>query len=254
MCVRRVWDVWEWRALFGLYEESGRTPPRWAVEEFRATLVADAPEGFGADPSYRTVDSIRQQLGWVQFISERHLRAPEAPVAAWSAFRLGAVEWRTGATRNQGADPPHLGGGYRRDREAIARALGVLEEAIEELVSSDEFLPADLLNSYRRSWTDIRQRGYLALAVDALGGHAVDDLLATQGLVGLQRVAKTASIDHAVEERRRSGGWKPLKALLGYLDSVLGSLVKVFTWLEPIKEFKEITEKSAELANEIVPE
>jgi hypothetical protein len=88
----------------------------------------------------------------------------------------------------------------------------------------------------------------------ALRGRAVDDLLAAHGLVGPQREAKTRSIRHADEVRRRTGGWKPLKALLGYLDSVLGSLVKVIPWLDPIKEFKEVTEKSAELATEVPSE
>ncbi len=81
--------------------------------------------------------------------------------------------------------------------------------------------------------------GARAAAPRTLQGHALDDLLAANGLIGPQRAAKMVSIDHAVEERRRKRGWKPLKALLGYLDSVLGSLVKALPWLEPVKEFKE---------------
>jgi hypothetical protein len=46
----------------------------------------------------------------------------------------------------------------------------------------------------------------------------------------------------------------PLKALLGYLDSILGSLTAVFPWLDAILEFKEISEASAGLAAEAIPD
>ena len=57
-----------------------------------------------------------------------------------------------------------------------------------------------------------------------------------------------------MRERQRRRGWGPLKALLGYLDSILGSLTAVFPWLDAVKEFKEITEASAELASQVVTE
>jgi hypothetical protein len=60
-------------------------------------------------------------------------------------------------------------------------------------------------------------------------------------------------VHEAVGARKRRRGWGPLKALLGYLDSILGSLTSVFPWLETVKEFKGITESSIELAGQTVP-
>jgi hypothetical protein len=132
--------------------------------------------------------------------------AADAPAAAWSAFRRGMEAWTTGESAAGESGRSHLGGGYRRDREAIIRALRILDETLQELVDTDTYLPSSLRPAYQRSWADIRERGYLPLAIDALGGGAVDDLLAANGLIGPQREAKTLSIESADLERKRTGG------------------------------------------------
>lgn len=121
-------------------------------------------------------------------------------------------------------------------------------------MTSPNYIPEALQDSYRAAWNDLEDRGYIALAISALREPAVDDLLKAHGLLGPQRVAKSASVANAVALRESRGGWKPLKALLGYLDSIVGSLKQVLPWLAPVREFKEITEASAELASELVPD
>lgn len=120
-----------------------------------------------------------------------------------------------------------------------------------ELVAVPDLVPTALQPSYAAAWADLENRGHIDIAIEALRRPAVDDLLAAHGLVGPQRVAKTASVDEAVRRRaRRPGSWGPRKALLGYLDSILGSLAAAFPWLGAVKEFKELAETSAELASE----
>jgi hypothetical protein len=123
-----------------------------------------------------------------------------------------------------------------------------------ELVESPEYLPEALRASYAAAWEELEELGHIEQAITALRGPAVDDLLRARGLVGPQLAAKSRSVDEAVRERSRRAGWRPLKALLGYLDSILGSLAGVFPWLDAVKELKEITEASAELASQVVRE
>lgn len=134
--------------------------------------------------------------------------------------------------------------------EHLSLVLQELKAVLAELVESTSYMPPELREVYAAAWDDLEKRGYIDQAIAALRGPAVDDLLAAHGLVGPQRVAKTESLNAAAEERNRRGGWGPFKALLGYFDSILGSLAGVLPWLDAVKEFKEISEASAELANE----
>jgi hypothetical protein len=46
---------------------------------------------------------------------------------------------------------------------------------------------------------------------------------------------------------RRHGGWKRARAVFKYADVLLGSLLFVVPWFDPVKELKEGTETSIEV-------
>jgi hypothetical protein len=241
--IRRWWTTDEVRLLIDLYRRTGRRPSDAALESLRHELLEMADPEFRRDPSYRSVDSIREQLSWVDVLARDDPRAREAPRAfrdAWDVYGYIARP-----LRDQDVDQT----GAATDRQALIRALEDLREALAELVQSPTYLPTDLRESYSAAWFDIENRGHIDQAILSLRGPAVDDLLAAHGLVGAQLAAKTESVANAARERRRRPGWRPLKALLGYLDSILGSLTDVLPWLGVVKEFKEITEASAELSH-----
>jgi hypothetical protein len=106
--------------------------------------------------------------------------------------------------------------GAATDRRELIRILRRLRVMLAELVESPEYLPANLRPSYAAAWAELEETGHIEQAITALNGPAVDRLLAVHGLVGPQRVAKTESINEAVRERQRRGGWGPLKALIRY--------------------------------------
>ncbi len=246
MAPRPWWTTAEVALLVELYLRTSGRPSGADVEGLREQLLEMAPE-FRDDPSYRSSSSILSRLGWVRLLEARDPRAREAPRAfrdAWERFGRGALR----------IDADVLEKGAAVDRRELIRVLRRLQVTLAELVESPEYLPANLRPSYAAAWAELEETGHIEQAIIGLHGPAVDGLLAVHGLVGPQRVAKTESIDEAVRERERRGGWGPLKALIKYLDSILGSLSGVFPWLDAVKEFKEITESSAELATESIPE
>jgi hypothetical protein len=181
-------------------------------------------------------------------LAEGHPRAREAPRAlheAWAEY---------GPRPPLVAEPDVLPKGASSDRSQLIRILERLRVTLAEVVESPEYLPEGLRRRYAAAWAQLEARGYIEQAILGLRGPAVDDLLWVHGLVGPQRVAKTQSVEAVVRERKRRGGCGPLKALLGYLDSIPGSLTAVFPWLNAVKEFKEISEASAELASQVVRE
>jgi hypothetical protein len=242
---RPWWTIDEARLLIDLYREEGLRPSESAVGRLRELLLEWAAPEFRRDPSYRSVGSIRSQLSWVHFLATEDPRSRHAPMAfriAWDLYQ-----------KQQGPlvdklDVAHSGAAA--DRRALIGVLEDLRATLEELVESPDHLPSGIREYYAAAWADLEERGYIDQAITALTGPAVDDLLAAHGLVGPQRVAKTESVSSAVRERRRRPGRGPLKALLGYFDSILGSLTSVLPWLDVVQEFKEIGEASVELASE----
>jgi hypothetical protein len=245
---RPWWTTREAALLVALYHRTEARPARADLERLREQLLELAAPEYRDDPSYRSVDSIRSQLSWVHLLAERHPRAREAPRAfqdAWARYRAGAPLVEEAEVLEKGA---------ASDRRELIRILQRLRATLAELVESPEYLPEGLRRSYAVAWAELEERGHIEQAIVGLRGPAVDDLLAVHGLVGPQRVAKSTSVREAVRERQRRRGWGPLKALLNYLNSILGSLTAVFPWLNTVKEFKEITEASAELASQTIPE
>jgi hypothetical protein len=202
-----------------------------------------APSEFADDPSYRSVRSIRARIGWVHLLATHDPRARDAP----EAFRRAWAEYRDVAEPLVGDSPAP---GATADRQALVEVLRELRRILSRLVATSGYLPEALQPRYAAAWAAIESRGTIDHAIVALGAPAVDDLLAAHGLVGPERVAKTASVHEASRRYWQHPGLKALKALLSYLDSILGSLVPVIPWLEPVKEFKEIAEASVELAGD----
>jgi hypothetical protein len=238
---RPWWTEVEVELLIALHERSGPDPPDDEVERLRKQLLELRPE-YREDPSYRSAGAIRSQLEWIHLLAENDPRGQAAPRRfrrAWARYRLDLPLT---------PQPNTVGGGAAEDRRELIGVLQRLRVTLAELVGSS-YLPQTLRSSSAAAWAELERRGYIEQAIASLSGPAVDDLLSVHGLLGEQRTAKTDAVEEAVRERRRHPGWRPLKALLGYLDSILGSLTGIFPWLAPVKEFKEITETSAELAS-----
>ena len=248
MARRPWWRVEEAHLLIELYEHAGSDPRESALEELRFRLLEFWEPELASDPSFRSVDSIRAHMSWVDFLWRGDERAELAPTAfhrAWARYRAASplLDDRTVVQR-----------GAAEDRRALVGVLSELRVTLAELVESTRYLPRGVQTEYRKAWADLESRGHIDQAILALRGPAVDDLLGAQGLLEDQLAAKTKSIDEAKRQRRQGRGWRPLKALLGYFDSILGSLTAVLPWLESVKEFKEITEASVELASESLPD
>jgi hypothetical protein len=201
------WREDEWLALIELYDRYEGAPPMWAFEELSRRLRAEAPEA-ARDKSYRSTGGVAQQFAWIRLLARQDPRAVGAPPAARYAYlhyrRHG--DWSTGSDVE---DEPQATGGLAADRQALIRALAILQRMLAELVASPGLLPDELRGVYLAAWTDIEERQPLRHAMVVLQGPAVDDLLAAQGLVGPQREAKTRSIESADETYRRRRSWKP---------------------------------------------
>jgi hypothetical protein len=241
---RPWWTTQEAALLVAMFERTGHRPTQADLKGLREQLLELASPEYRDDPHYRSVDSIRSHLSWIRLLAEGDPRARDAPRAfheAWAEY---------GPRAPFVSEPDVLAKGASLDRIQLIRILEHLRATLAELVESPEYLPKALRRSYAAAWAQLEERGHIDQAILGLRGPAVDDLLRAHGLVGPQRAAKTRSVEAAVRERKRRRGWGPLKALLGYLDSILGSLTAVFPWLDAVTEFKEITEASAELATQ----
>lgn len=135
------------------------------------------------------------------------------------------------------------------DRRKDVRLLLLQIERVRVLLTWLVFESSDfdaLRNDFERAYRDVGQRldrleaelGRLQEApVSALHEREqVPDFrqLEEAGLAGEQLRLKDKLFDWLVE-----GGARRVKWLLGWANSLLGSLVSVYGWLEPVREFKE---------------
>jgi hypothetical protein len=146
--VARRWREDEWLALIELYDRFEGAVPTWAFEELSKRLRAEAPEA-ARDESYRSAGGVAQQFRWIRLLASQDPRAPTAPAAARHAYyrrHTPDVEWETGL------DAEHeirATGGFAADRQAVIRALMILERTLAELVASPGLLPDELRGFYR---------------------------------------------------------------------------------------------------------
>ena len=123
----------------------------------------------------------------------------------------------------------------RRLIDLLAYISGLLHWIVEE---SDLIPEPDLRGRFRDGLPEVRQR--IELVRDELGsvfeGSSRWQQLTAVGLTGPQLTMKVSVLDWLVSKAA------PLKPILSWINSFLGSLSKVFPGLDIVQEYKEQVE------------
>lgn len=133
------------------------------------------------------------------------------------------------------------------DQDIVQDFIEQLKHVLQTVVDARGLLfPRRMRDALERAWVDLHAGPYRIEDISVQIRRLSNDELASVGLGGVQLKLKYGEFFAAYKSYVIKGGLKRLKSVLGYANVMLPSITAIIPVSEPLKELKELVEKSLE--------